>query len=85
MSFGIPYGLGDFPLDVFLRHVSYMNIAKANANGSCWGGFLFSRIMPSWVCHGYCQIVHMNLLGWFVGSDHRGGFVCGMIILGWCV
>lgn len=34
--FGMLFGFGDFPLDRFLRHVSYMILVDAKARGRCW-------------------------------------------------
>lgn len=27
---------------------------------------------PSLVCHGYCVMVHIHLVGWSIGSKHGG-------------
>lgn len=41
VSFGIPYGHGDFPLAKFMRHVSYMILVNIEARGKYWGGNFF--------------------------------------------
>ena len=51
-----------------------MILLNAKARGRCWRGDLFSNMMPSLVCHGYCLTAHMHSMEWFVGSEHgRGG------------
>lgn len=46
MLFGMSLGPGDFPLDRFLRHVSYTILVNAKARGRCWHGDIFCNMMP---------------------------------------
>lgn len=71
MSLGIPSGPGVFPLERFLRHVSYRALVSSEASRK-QGEVLFSRMKPSLVCHGYCRIAHIHSMGWSVGSELSG-------------
>ena len=73
ISFGMLLGPGVFPLASFLRLLSNTSREKFSDILELWGP-LFSMMNPSWSCHGYLRTAHWHIVGWSVGSSHRGFF-----------